>query len=95
MTKRRLLAEIRHGRASVEAKHGTKMYRITLSGSAGVSAQVRIALSADHGYAVEDYATACASINGELIPLTRKEADSIASLVAKTMKKREHPPGLR
>ena len=95
MTKRELLVQIKRGPSSVEAKPGTTMYRIALSDSADIAAEVRIALSADHAYAVEDYATACASIAGELIPLTRKEADSIAALVVKTMKRREHPPGLR
>jgi hypothetical protein len=95
MTKRDLLAKIRRGAASVEVKPETTMHRIALPDDDNPDSGVWISLSADHQYEVDDYDSAYAQIGAERIALRRREADSVAVFVARTMKMRKHLMGLR
>jgi len=90
-TKRHLLTEIKKGAVSVAAMYGTSIFRVGLPENPDENGVWLPLRPVSQGFAVDDYTAVRAKVAGRTIRLTRQQIDSIAALVAATMKMRQQP----
>jgi hypothetical protein len=90
-TKAELLEHIARGPAAVHMVHATTIFRVSVPADEDPNSGIWISLSPENGYIVEDYATSFARVGRRELRLTRREANEIARLIARTMRLRARP----
>lgn len=92
--KRQLLAAIRTGPTAIELIAATATFRVSVPGDGDPSSGVWIVLAPALDYMVDDYRAVYARVGKRNVRLTRKQADAIRLLIARTMRRRARRPPL-
>lgn len=93
-TKKQLLAAIRTGPTAIEQIATTATFRVSVPGNDDPSSGVWIVLAPALDYMVDDYRAVYARAGKRNVRLTRKEADAMRLLIARTMRRRAKRPPL-